>query len=567
MGAFVFSNKYIETGKVEDVLLSRGHKSVKNEKYPFGTLVHSEKIIKPSVNFLSGKELGGDENDFIVGIGSFFYKNSFGTDALKDIYNDLEIVLRDNPVYGNWAFCIHKGDTTWVFNDLNGVLRLYYCLDGEGRIVISSSLLSTIATIPSPKFDHVRLSAYLINEGVKEIPFVKGVENVNSRKYLRVKDGCEPEWVEREIPDAPRIDTLDEAVKYVKGLIDDQLAHLKSLGNEEVSVELSGGLDSRLIASIIKSGGLNYNFVHFPLYGPDKEAAYTIAKGLNKEILLQTDGSEIEPKDFAKHYGEFDACYNFFNHHANPRRIVKNRYQFTGSQGECLTTPVCYSMDIKLMKDPRLDVLLPLSTYIPRKKLLSKERIKALDAYLFEYFENRGFKKGVYMTECEQQDFSTYLDGFADFRTISGYMYHINRYSIYNEWHFMHFVSNIAFDVKSGRRLSIALIKSLDKDLANFPFVSRLLTRGSSVADISELPAQYKSYGNIKKLMPAWMQDLYYKRKINSFDKKLMSEIEYDFYNDIINIKELKRYPALYKTVFERLYSMEVIRKVMGITK
>lgn len=566
MGVFVFCNRKVYTEKVNDVLQSRGHVDVKcvaNNDY---TLVHAKKIIKPSQNYISGKELGGAENDFIVGIGSFFYKGTYGAQALKHVYTDVDTVLRDNPVYGNWAFCIRKGDTTWVFNDLNGSLRLYYRQEGD-KIVVSSSLLSTIATMKSPKFDIVRLSGFLVNEGAKEIPFVQGVENVDSRFYLKIKDGLKPEWIEREISEAPRIEGLDEAVDYVKTLIADQLDHLKDIGKEEVSVELTGGLDSRLIACIIKNGGLNYNFVHFPLYGPDKEVAYTIAKGLNKEILLQVDDSELAPVDFKKHYGEFDACFNFFNHHANPRRIVKNRFQFTGSQGECLTTPVMYSMDISLMKDPRMDVLLPLLTFKPRQRLLSEERQKELESYLFNYFEVRGFRRGVVLSECEQQDFNTSFNGLSDFRTISGYMYHINRYSIYNEWHFMHNVSNISFNAKCGRKISIALINSLDKDLAGFPFVSRLLTRGASVRDTPELPAQYKSYAKYKKMMPAWMQNLYYKRKISSFDNNMMSDIDFDYYKEIINITELKRYPALYKEVFERLYSIEVIRNVMGITK
>ena len=125
MGAFLFSTRKVNSAKVVDALKSRGHKIVEVESTNNMTLVHAPKILVDNVNYLSSNELGGDKGDFICGIGTYFYKNCYGIDALKLVFNDLEVVLENAPVYGHWAFVVRKNGITYVFNDMTGTMRLY----------------------------------------------------------------------------------------------------------------------------------------------------------------------------------------------------------------------------------------------------------------------------------------------------------------------------------------------------------------------------------------------------------------------------------------------------------
>ena len=73
------------------------------------------KIIVKNDNYISGEELETGV-DIAVGIGTYFYKGKYGKEALKLVYDNLDQVLADNPVYGQWAFFIHKHGATYVFN-------------------------------------------------------------------------------------------------------------------------------------------------------------------------------------------------------------------------------------------------------------------------------------------------------------------------------------------------------------------------------------------------------------------------------------------------------------------
>lgn len=562
MGAFLYCSKHISDEKIRRVLETRGHRDVKSvgENY---SLTYAEKILTPTKNHLNGEELGGKDKDYIVGVGTYFYGGSFGVEALAKVWKNLEEVLVANPVYGHWAFVAHKNDKTYVFNDMSGTLRLYYT-EENGQITVSSSLLSTIATLKNPKFDRMLLTAYLASHYGGENSPVAGVKNVDPLKYLVIEDSGSYQWIDRKVSETKRIESLDEAVAYVKGLFQEQMNQLKpAIGDEKVSIELTAGLDSRLIASNLRSSGLNYEFINYPLFGPDLKVSKQIADGLGKRILMQTN--ESCTKDFEDHYGEFDFAFNFFRQYANPRWKIENRIQFSGARGECLDTPDIYSdEDVKMMADPRLEKLIPPLTVTDMMDDSQKEKYIA---YLNDLFVERGFSTNRTLTEQEQSDFGQMLCGqfTADYMYNSGVQAHIYFYQIYNEWHFNHNIMNIAFDVKKGRKLTLRLIKEIDPELASYPFVSRRRTKRNSVKEVNELPVQYFSYNGIKKMLPKWLVNKLYERMGRSFPKDRFNDIDIEYYRDVVKVDEIKKHPNLYYEILNRMYSIEMIRKIMKI--
>lgn len=563
MGAFIFATKNVNTAKVADVLKSRGHKTVSVDNFNGCTLVHAPKILVDNVNYLSSTDLGVDNNDFICGIGTFFYKNTYGKEALKHVYDDLDKVLDNNPIFGHWAFVVRKGGTTYVFNDMSGTLRLYYYEDGD-NIIISSSIVSVIACLEKPKFDKVRLGAFIASGYGNEIPFVEGIECVDPLKILVVEDNMAPKWLSRKEPEIPRINTLDEAVVHCKKLFDEQMhAIRKAIGDEQVGVELTAGLDSRLIASNIKTSGFNYSFVHYPLFGPDSEVANLIAKGLGKEVHILIN--EAAKDDAMQRYGEFDFGFDFFRQYCNNRWQIKNKFQFSGARGECLDTPIAYlNKDVTNKTDISLKTLLP---YLCVKDELMPVYQKQYVDYLYSLYTNRGFSIAEQMNGKEQAIFNQILTGqfSGDYMYNSGVQAHLYFYQIFNEYHFNHFVMDISLNAKSGRKLTIALIKKIDSELASFPFVSHRRTRKKSVLAVNELPMKYKSYEGVKKILPNCIKNFIFGRMGRKYDIGQIHDIDFPFYRDLVHVDKYLKYPNLYSIYLNRMTSVEILRKKFNI--
>lgn len=564
MGAFLLSTKNIDTVKVADVLKSRGHKVVEVEISDNLTMVHAKKILVNNVNYLSAKELDStNEGDFICGVGTYFYKKKYGTVALKYVYNDLERVLEENPVYGHWAFVVRKGNTTYVFNDMSGTMRLYYYANGND-VTISSSLVSVISTINNPKFDKTRLSAYIASGYGNEIPFIEGIECADPLKILVIRDGVGLKWIDRTEPEIPRIETLEEAVTHCKKLFAGQMSVMReAIRDEKVGIELTAGLDSRLIASNIKTSGFNYNFVNYPLFGPDSEVSHLIAKGLNKDIHILSN--EPIADKAASRYGEFDFGFDYYRQYCNDRWKIINKFQFSGARGECIDTPDMYSdEDLSLMNKPSIKALIP---HLCVRKDMTPKYQKLYTEYLLKIYKNRGFNVDENMDEKEQVRFNQMMAGqfTGDYMYNAGVQAHVYFYQIYNEYHFNHFIMDIALEAKKCRKLTIALIKAIDPELASYPFVSRRRTGKESVASISELPMQYKSYGNVKKMLPKCIVNYIYGRMGRKYDINRLNAIDLTIYEEVVNVKEFRKHPNLYSGYLNRMSSVEVLRKKFNI--
>lgn len=563
MGAFLFSTRKVDTEKIKEVFTTRGHKDVTVAEGNGQTLAYASKVFVNNVNYLGGSQLGGGIYDFIIGVGTYIYKGDYQEKALQAVWQDIDTVLKENPVYGHWAFVARKGDKTYVLNDMSGTLRLYYVEDEEG-ITVTSSMVAAIASIKAPKFDRVRLSAFLAGGYGNEIPFVEGVENFDPLKYVVIEVGKKPVWVKKAVPETKRIETLDEAVVYVKGLFKQQTDVLKeAIGDETVSIELTAGLDSRLIASNIKTAGINYDFLNYPLFGPDKEVSAQIAQGLGKRMLVQTN--EPCTKDFEHHYGEFDYGFNFFRQYANPRWVVENKIQFSGARGECLDKPGFITK-----KDLSNGSKLNIRDLIFRLCLSDEMSKKAREQYLrymLSFFEQRGFDVNRQLDEYEQMKFNQILYGelTGDYMYCSGVQAHIYFYQMFNEWHFNHFVSNIATRVKLGRKLTIDLIKNIDPELASYPFVSHRRTKRKCLNDVSDLPIEYANFNGIKRILPNWVVDFIYKRMGRVFSPERFSQIDFKRYDDVIEVKPMMAHPNLYSAILNRLHSVETLRKIFNI--
>lgn len=560
MGVFTYNN--YAANIPEELFTTRGHRFVKKINQGVHTVAYSNKILVNNQNYYSFSN-----GDYIIGIGTYLYKHKFGYEALQDIFIDFQEDSYSFPekIYGHYAFIIAKISQrkVYILNDRAGTFRLYYTLS-EGKVCVSSSMLAVIQSLTTPKFDQIRLAAFLCTELGRELSFVKGVEILNPNQVIVITDDIAKLADKPEVKLPPVISVLSESVDYVLSLIKEQIGQFQCM-NEHInsfSVELTGGLDSRLLSCILRSGHLEYDFVHYPLFGPDKEIAELVSGRLGKKLITIYD-PKIPDGKIDEFWGEFDFMFNYYRHYPNQRWCIPHEIQFSGLQGECLSTVDFQSIQ---HKEIILSELLPqLITHPLMNDKLFEEYLDNMLIYYQKYL-NLISKKGL--SDYEQSLFIQHLfvQRTGDGPFVSAQNAHQYFYSVYNEYNFIHAISAISLDVRRGRKLSIALIKQLDQELASMPFVSRRRTKGLSIKDIESIPETYKSFNGLREKLPDWMVNLAYKildRKKQT--DEITKSIDYDFYAPFLSVKSLKRFPNLYSDVIHRLASVEVVRKKLNI--
>lgn len=239
---------------------------------------------------------------------------------------------------------------------------------------------------------------------------------------------------------------------------------------------------------------------------------------------------------------------------------MRNLYQFTGGRGEVIDTPQLYSTKSRKLED------LVNNVDIARARGLFNSKMKTkIKQFLINLYCSYGYKPKQELSEKEITSFTETLGAtLNDSRTISAYNTIATRYGMFSEWHFRHHVTDISFNAKKDRALTLSLISYMDTELGSFPFSSHVRTLGESVNEAAKHPFHYKKRKNLKDRLPDFILEIYKKKNSRCFDKLLMSQINFDDYADIIQVNRLCRYPSVYNSVLERLYSIEILRRKFG---
>lgn len=561
MGAFTYNN--YAANIQEEIFTTRGHRFVKKINQGMHAVAYSNKILVNNQNsyFFSN-------GDYIIGIGTYLYKHKFGYEALQDLFIDFQenSYSFSEKIYGHYALIIAKVSQSkvYILNDRAGTFRLYYTLS-EGKVCVSSSMLAVVQSLITPKFDKIKLAAFLCTGLGRELSFVKGVEILNPNQLIVITDNIAKLVDKPKAKFPPVISVLSESVDYVLSLIKEQIEQFQWINKHinPFAVELTGGLDSRLLSCILRNGHLEYDFVHYPLFGPDKEIAELVSDRLGKKLITIYD-PKIPNGKMDESWGEFDFMFNYYRHYPNQRWCIPHEIQFSGLQGECLSTVDFQSIQ---HKEIILSDLLPqLITHPLMNDKLFEEYIANMLIFYQKYLNLTSHNKSL--SDYEQSQFIQHLfvQRTGDGPFVSAQNAHQYFYSVYNEYNFIDSISAISLDVRRGRKLSIALIKQLDQELACMPFVSRRRTKGLSIKDIESIPDTYKSFNGLKEKLPDWMINLAYKiLDHKKHTDEIAKSIDYNFYSDLLSVKSLKRFPNLYSDIINRIASVEVVRKNLNI--
>ena len=349
MARFIFSNNKSFVSKFKDHCVSVGFdRYIEFAETNLSGVVFQKLKIENVNTYKNG-------NKFISAVGTYFYKKEFAGDALKLIYEDLQkgIPIHEirNEMDGNFAMVVYSEEKLYALTDALGVHYLYYYEDKETKDwMIGTSLYEMASVLPKPcTCSEFNLLEDCYQYGVwggdtlfEEFKRVEGdtmcVVDVK-KQTMSVKSGMVPLY---EINQSSFEELTSAMADDIKGIVS---TIGKCFGKENISIFMTGGLDSRMTLSGLLSCDIRphmYYGVGNSLLTHTKAPDLTIDRMYEKELglpLTVLDYRNEIPLD--KEWDEQLNKYGFLDHFSsvtpNQRRAfesVTEPFVFYGINGE-----------------------------------------------------------------------------------------------------------------------------------------------------------------------------------------------------------------------------------------
>jgi hypothetical protein len=212
-------------------------------------------------------------------------------------------------VYGIFVYDRHN-NTWWIFADSSGLYRIFYA---ERQISTSFLELATARSAPSRDVDRQAVLEFLMHSGNfgKRTP-VAGIYKLSARELLRL-----------DCAGSGRVEILAKRVAAPAVLgdafVQEYFATVaRSLAHRHVSVDLTGGFDTRVTACLLARQGLAFECAISGMPGTSEiQAASRVAATLGRELHLhQQDTTNLED-DLATVFRAVDGLTELAQFHRN----------------------------------------------------------------------------------------------------------------------------------------------------------------------------------------------------------------------------------------------------------
>ncbi len=197
-----------------------------------------------------------DNDDFVVTVGTFFYKKKTGVEGVSEFYNDYknkrEWILNFN---GQFGLVIYIDGKLSIMNDHLGLYQIFYNTE---QTIFSNSFLSVAKSVRDKDVSIQELYEYIFTGST--------YGNKTIYKNIRILDREEIKEVfplSTTIPKRlPNLDyhgesELNVLVELVTNDLKSYFEMLKNNFGENFSAALSGGYDSRLMLALMMNVGVN----------------------------------------------------------------------------------------------------------------------------------------------------------------------------------------------------------------------------------------------------------------------------------------------------------------------
>ncbi len=233
------------------------------------------------INILFGKPpcFFYEETNFKIWVeGLFFIKDELsGLESIKkyvDFVKENDISKSFNEMFGNFTCLLeHKGET-YVFCDNSGFSNIFHSENN-----ISNSFLRLLQNTPSNKLTISSKSVFeFIYSGhcfTEKILFDQ-ICKLQPSKYIHVKDRKFLIMDKQLIPYYNKSVSQNEFIKNLQSIVN-------SISNKKISIDLTGGSDTRILTSVFNHFGSNFETaVSGVETHPDIIISKKVAEKLNK---------------------------------------------------------------------------------------------------------------------------------------------------------------------------------------------------------------------------------------------------------------------------------------------
>ena len=355
-------------------LIIKSHKILNNSENVIYNYINSWKTIKQLNNTLyyeseklirfhdfneSGYMKDIEKNFFIIDCENLaeIESNLCGFVIHEDGYIQTEVMddLSKLTRLGSYVYVYSDDKEIRIYQDFNGSYGLYLYKTGD-YFALSNSFIKLVDYIKDTKhsmslnedyansflFAELVTMSYdetLVNE-IITLPRNCEVHIDKPNKQITIEE-IDFEENTLELDSKKGIETLDKWFYKWVGI----LRHVKSISNN-ISVDLTGGFDSRVIAAIWLNANINLDEIRINSYNDDKHCHpedFRIASEIGNKF-----GFKLNQKHFDNEKVSYDDVYTpmlnsfypklCFHTEMNfkPFRYRNRIYHFTGSSGECL---------------------------------------------------------------------------------------------------------------------------------------------------------------------------------------------------------------------------------------
>lgn len=438
--------------------------------------------------------------DWVVVVGTLIYKEGIGHDSWKQLLNDFEEtkdikVIRENSI-GNYSICIHKKGVTYVFTDKYHVKDIYYS-DEKSGFSISSEIYTLAKVIDNIDVSIEKLyeSAFNIEAKVGGGTFFKSIRRLRGWECLVAKNNTlvveKIQW-KRE-----RYYQYKSSLKQCTDDISREITNTskviaKIFHSEDIVVQQTAGLDSRLVLASLLNVGLKPNLG----YGQGnssltntKDDDLKIGKQLASKFNLKhtvydwSDDNKENLDCLEKKYGVF---YQLYAGNSNVFKMYEvglkdKKIIFTGLFGEILR--IREFIDENNIN--KISIRSLVENFLSIDKISKKDMLSTLikgENYLEENIQNFIEELSIMMaTNYKDEDYisssdidyirfisDSHSNGFLN-NLISEFQYNV---TFLSEEKIFEKASDVNIEYREKAILNLNLINNLKEDVLSIPLMS-----------------------------------------------------------------------------------------------
>lgn len=499
-----------------------------------------------------------------------YYENGNLLKFFSDIFDKKSFIEKINNANGVFTVLIKKNNEIFIASDTSRMFPLFYCYINNS-ICVSDDIVFLKNKFNFSEIDNFSANAFLTSgHTMGNKTLFEGIKQVQSNEYLIFKDN---KLKNRGFFFSYSIKTLNNST-YTKlkeqttKLFDKTFERLvKSLNNRHVALPLSGGYDSRLIATMLKK--YNYNNVTCFTYGKkglkETEVSRMVAEKLSYKWYFIEYSENLTKnfitdklKEYANFVGKYSSMPMFQEYFAvkylkDNKLIPENSIFIPGHSGDLLGgSQYMKVFDENVTVDQIPDLLFKKKFFFNKTPLKYKTKIKKIIKTMIEDFNEKP----------EQYYAYSLIEDFDIKEKIAKFI--INSSSVYNYFGYEHrlpywdkemllFFRDIPLEYKKMKLLYDEVLKNEYFSAYNVNFKTELQPTNKQVQI-------QKIKDIIKKFLPQSCKNKLIKRNdwLNSYlvSKQLKADL---------NKKKIKFNNKIYSnnSIYIQWYLKNVINKML----